>query len=89
MTTVQLIYMNRKKSNARVKGQLYKALVRRCPLPLSPIQRTATSLSLNQSSHILNNNVKVQWGNTTASDYITKRLNFTAFMDALFIRKES
>ena len=72
MTTVQLIYMNRKKSNARVKGQLYKTLVSRGPLPLQPIQRTATSLSLNQSSHILNSNVKVQWGNTTTLNYINR-----------------
>ena len=66
------IHEQEKKSNARVKGQLYKALVSRGPLPLPSIQRTATSLSLNQSSHILNSNVKVQWGNTTTSNYITR-----------------
>ena len=47
------------------KRQMYKASVSRGPLPLQPIQRIATRGSLNQPSHILNNKVKVQWGNTT------------------------
>ena len=88
MTTVQLIYMNREKNNARVKGQLYKTLVSRGPSATSTNSMNSYKLKFKPVFSYIKQQRKSAVGKYNNFELHYKRLTFTAFMDALFIRKE-